>query len=423
MKKFIIRGGNRLVGTVIPSGAKNSAFKVLCASILTSEKIRLFNMPTKIEDVRVQRDMLKSVGAKVTVENDMVVMDNSSVRGYEVFMDKEKSVRTSLLMLGSMLGRFGRARVPLPGGDNIGERKYDLHIYALERLDARVRVTDDGFLEAECNGLGGAEIEFPFLTMGATENAIIAASLANGQTIIRNAYITPEVLDLVKFLNGMGAKIRVRGSRFVQIDGAEELYGTNHKIIPDRLEALSFVVAGAVTKGFLEIKEFPTGFLEVPLIYLKEAGVNFYKGENSFIIDGQGGLFGPMEIVAGSYPGIISDMQPLFAVFATQASGNYRVIDVRYPNRFAYVESLQKRGADIHQKGNIAMINGPTPLKGANITATDLRSGAALLIAGLCAEGQTEIENIYQIDRGYEKIEEKLGWLGADIERIKNGRD
>lgn len=200
MKKFIIRGGNRLVGTVTPSGAKNSALKVLCASILTSEKISLFNMPTKIEDVRVQRDMLKSVGAKVTVDNDMVVIDNLSVRDYEVFMDKEKSVRTSLLMLGSMLGRFGRARVPLPGGDNIGERKYDLHIYALERLDARVRVTDDGFLEAECNGLGGAEIEFPFFTMGATENAIIATSLANGQTIIRNAYITPEVLDLYKLM-------------------------------------------------------------------------------------------------------------------------------------------------------------------------------------------------------------------------------
>jgi UDP-N-acetylglucosamine 1-carboxyvinyltransferase len=418
MEKFVIKGGNVLKGTVTVSGAKNSALKVLCASILTPEKVRLFNMPTKIEDVKVQIDMLKSIGAKVTTENDMVVIDSSPVREYEVFMDKEKSVRTSLLMLGSMLGRFGRARVPLPGGDNIGERKYDLHIYALERLGAKVRITDNEFLEAERDELRGAEIEFPFLTMGGTENTIIASCLAKGRTIIRNAYVTPEVLDLIKFLNGMGAKIKVGGSRFVQIDGVEELYGTNHKNIPDRLEALTFIVAGAVTKGFLEIKEFPTEFLEVPLIYLREAGVNFYKGENSLIIDGQGGLFGPMEIVAGSYPGIISDMQPLFAVFATQASGNSRVIDVRYPNRFAYVESLQKMGADIHQEGNIAVIKGPTPLKGASIASKDIRAGAALLVGGLCAEGQTEIENIYQIDRGYEMIEQKLNGLGADIKRV-----
>lgn len=419
MEKFVIEGGNALKGTVKVSGAKNSALKVLCASLLTPEKVRLFNMPTMIEDVKVQIDMIRSVGAKVAVENDMVVIDNSSVRDYDVFMDKEKGIRTSLLMLGSLLGRFGRARVPLPGGDNIGERKYDLHIYALERLGAKVKVTDDGFLEAECDGLRGAEIEFPFLTMGATENTIISASLAKGQTIMRNAYITPEVLDLIKFLKCMGAKIKVGGSRFVQIDGVEELYGTNHKIIPDRLEALTFVIAGAVTKGFLEIKEFPAEFLEVPLIYLRDAGVNFYKGENSLIINGQGGLFGPMEIVAGSYPGIISDTQPLFAVFATQASGNSRVIDVRYPNRFAYVEFLRKMGADIHQEGNIAVIEGPTPLKGTSIPSKDIRTGAALLVAGLCAEGQTEIENIYQIDRGYERIEEKLFKLGANIQRIK----
>lgn len=417
MEKFVIKGGNVLKGTVTVSGAKNSALKVLCASILTPEKVRLFNMPTEIEDVKVQMDMLKSIGVNVTTENDMVTIDSSPIREYEVFMDKEKGIRTSLLMLGSMLGRFGRAKVPLPGGDNIGERKYDLHIYALERLGAKVRVTDDGFLEAECDELKGAEIEFPFLTMGGTENTIIASCLAKGRTIIRNAYITPEVLDLIKFLNGMGAKIKVGGSRFVQIDGAEGLYGTNHKIIPDRLEALTFVVAGAVTKGFLEIKEFPTEFLEVPLIYLREAGVNFYRGENSLIIDGQG-LFGPMEIVAGSYPGIISDMQPLFAVFATQAAGISRVIDVRYPDRFAYIKYLQKMGADVHQEGNIAVIKGPTPLKGASVTSKDLRAGAALLVAGLCAEGQTEIENIYQIDRGYEMIEQKLNGLGADIKRM-----
>ena len=418
MEKFVINGGNVLGGTITVSGAKNSALKVLCASILTPEKVRLFNMPIDIEDVKVQIDMLKSIGVNVIIKNRIVVIDSSSISKSTVFMDKDKGVRTSLLMLGSMLGRFGWAKVPFPIGDNIGERKFDLHIYALNQLGANVRVTDDGFIEAECNELKGAEIDFPILTMGGTENAIIAACLAKGRTTIRNAYVTPEVLDLVKFLNSMGANINVRGSRLVEIDGVEELYGTNHKIIPDRLEALTFAIIGAVTKGFLKIKEFPTEFLEVPLIYLREAGINIYNGKDCLIVDGRGGSFDSTEIVAGSYPGIISDMQPLFAAFATQASGNSAIIDIRYPNRFAYIEGLQKMGADIHQEGNIAMVKGPNNLKGANVTATDLRAGAALLISGLCAMGQTEIENIYQIDRGYERIEQKLKCLGADIKRV-----
>jgi UDP-N-acetylglucosamine 1-carboxyvinyltransferase len=417
MAKLIIRGGNRLEGTVTLSGAKNSALKILCASVLTSEKIRLFNLPAGMEDIKVQIDMLRSLGAKVTIHNDVSSIDNSSISRWDVRLDCRKSIRTSLLLLGSLLGRFGRARVPIPGGCKIGVRKYDLHVYALECLGAKVRVADDDFLEAECDVLRGAEIEFPILTMGATENTIIAACLARGTTIIRNAYVTPEVTDLIAFLNGMGANVKARSSRTVEIQGVDELFGTNHRIILDRLEALTFMVAGGVTKGFVEIEQFPFELLEVPLIYLREAGVAFYKGAGSLIIDGRG-LFSPIEIVGGSYPGIISDMQPLFAVFATQGTGISRIFDVRYPDRFGYVESLQKMGADIHREGNMAAIRGPASLKGARITAHDLREGTALLIAGLGAEGQTEIDNAYQIHRGYEAIDEKFTKLGADIERV-----
>ncbi|HHE04580.1 MAG TPA: UDP-N-acetylglucosamine 1-carboxyvinyltransferase, partial [candidate division WOR-3 bacterium] len=219
MEKLIIRGGNRLEGTVTLSGAKNSALKVLCASILTSEKVKIFNMPTKMEDVKVQIDMLKSIGAKVEIKGDMVFIDNSTINRWDVSIDEGRNVRTSLLMLGSLLGRFRKARVPLPGGCNIGERKYDLHIYALERLGAKVNETSDGYIEADCCGLKGAEVEFPNRTIGGTENAILAACLAKGKTIIKNATIRPEVLDLVNFLNSMGAKIDVPGAGYIKIEG------------------------------------------------------------------------------------------------------------------------------------------------------------------------------------------------------------
>jgi len=422
MEKFRIKGGNKLEGVVTLSGAKNSALKVICASVLTSEKVRLLNIPTQMEDVQVNIEMIKSVGSEVNIEENMVLIDNSKICDYDVSVDNDENVRTSLLMLGSLLGKYGKARVPLPGGCKIGERKFDLHISALERLGAKLCVSCDGYIEAESNGLRGAEIEFPLLTMGGTENTIIAACLAKGVTTIRNAYITPEVLDLIRFLKCMGARIEAQGSRFVKIEGVKELHGANYTIVPDRLEALTFIVAAAVTKGLVEIEQFPGDFLGVPLIYLKEAGVIFYTGKDRVIVDGRG-IFSPLEIVAGSYPGIISDMQPFLTVFATQSTGTSTIIDVRYPNRFAYLRHLKKMGADIHREGNVAVIKGPSHLRGANISAEDLRAGAALVVAGLRAEGQTEIENIYQIDRGYERIEQKLRGLGADIVRVVHNNE
>jgi len=420
MGKLIIKGGNRLEGTVTLSGAKNSALKVLCASILTSEKIRLFNMPTKMEDVKTQIGMLESIGAKVEIKSDEVFVDNSKIDKWDISSsNKDRNVRTSLLLLGSLLGRFGKARVPLPGGCKIGERPYDLHVYALELLGAKVRVTDGGYIEAECDKLRGAEIEFPIRTTGGTENSIIAACLAQGKTIIKNAHTRPEVIDLANFLNSMGAKVKIIGSGYIEVEGVSELYGTTYRIIPDNVEALTFIIAAAVTKGDIEIDQFPVNTLEIPIIYLRESGVSFYVGVNSLRITGNK-KFTPVDLSTGSYPGINSDFQPLFAIFATQAEGKSRITDIRFTERFEYVKELNKMGANIVLNGNTAVIQGETKLKGAKVNAVDLRAGAALINAGLCAEGETAIENVYQIDRGYEQIEEKLSALGAEVKKVRD---
>jgi len=416
MEKLIIRGGNRLEGTVTLSGAKNSALKVLCASILTSEKVKIFNMPTKMEDVKVQIDMLKSIGAKVEIKGDMVFIDNSTINRWDVSIDEGRSVRTSLLMLGSLLGRFRKARVPLPGGCKIGERKYDLHIYALERLGAKVNETSDGYIEADCCGLKGAEVEFPNRTIGGTENAILAACLAKGKTIIKNATIRPEVLDLVNFLNSMGAKIDVPGAGYIKIEGVSELHGTTYSIIPDPIEAFTFVIATIVTKGEVKIKPCPTSFIEVPIIYLRESGVNFHLNGDTLKVNTIKRIT-CLDIATSPYPGIFSDYQPFFTVFASQAGGVSRKTDNIQPKRFQCAMGLARLGAGVRVIGNTAIVKGPTHLKGDHVVANDLRGGAALAVAGLCAEGETVIDNAYQIDRGYEQIDVKLRELGAEIRR------
>ncbi len=414
MAKFIVKGGNVLRGVVKLSGAKNSALPIICASILTSEKIKLLNIPTELEDVKVQLSMLESIGVNISVEVDAVNIDSASVTRHEVSMDSEKSIRTSLLTLGSLLARFGRARVPLPGGDNIGERKYDLHIYALERLGAKIKVGNDGFLEAECDGLRGAEIDFPLRTTGGTENAMIAASLARGTTVIKNAHTRPEVTDLANFLNAMGAKVKIRGSGYIEVEGVTELYGTNYSIMPDNVEALTFIIAAALTRGDVEIKRCPVNMLEIPIIYLRESGVNFYNSDDSLFVT-RNNTITSVDLSTGSYPGINSDFQPLFTVFATQAKGKSKITDIRFINRFEYTKELNKMGANITIQGNTAIIEGETKLKGCHVTAHDIRGGAALIVAGLCADGETIIDNAYQIKRGYEQIENKFIGLGAEF--------
>ncbi|MBN1794165.1 MAG: UDP-N-acetylglucosamine 1-carboxyvinyltransferase [Candidatus Omnitrophica bacterium] len=416
MDSLVINGPGRLEGTVAISGAKNAALKVLCASLLTPEGVRLSNIPTGIEDVKVQLGMLESIGVRVVASGAEVCIDGSSISGYEVIMDQEKGIRTSLLMLGALLARFGEGRVPLPGGCTIGERKYDLHIMVLEKLGATVKVSDDGFLEAECDRLRGAEITFPLRTTGATEHAIIASCLAEGRTVLKNAHTRPEVFDLVRFLNTMGADIRIVGSGWIEIEGVKELHGTSYGIIPDSVEALTFIIAAAVTRGDIEIAECPLDALEIPLIYLRESGVRFDVAERSLRVTAPARLTA-LDISTGPYPGINSDFQPLFTAYATQAEGVSTITDIRFRDRFDYVTELLKMGARISREGNTIIIAGGTPLKSARVHACDLRAGAAVLIAGLCARGTTEIDNVYQIDRGYEEIDVKLKGLGVAIER------
>jgi UDP-N-acetylglucosamine 1-carboxyvinyltransferase len=411
-----IKGWSKLEGSVTLSGAKNSALKVLSAAILTSEKVRLTNIPVLMEDIKVKLRMLQALGAGVQIERDSVTVDASSIWRPDLDGFTDESVRTTLLLLGALLARFGRARVPLPGGCDIGQRGIDLHILALESLGAHVRVSN-GFLEAEADSLHGADIDFPIRTTGGTENAIIVASLAKGHTRIKNAHTRPEVLDLVNFLNRMGAKIRVLGSGYIEVEGVETLQGTDYCIIPDSVEALTFTIGAALAGGEVEICDYPFKHLEVPLIYLRESGVRFFTGEESMVVFGKRPITG-IDLSTGSYPGINSDFQPLFSIFATQALSNSRITDIRFAERFEYIHELAKMGAAIEmQDPRTIHIQGKTPLRGAKVRALDLRAGVALLIAGLLAEGETIVTNIRQIDRGYEGIEMKLRQLGAVIER------
>ena len=316
-----------------------------------------------------------------------------------------------MLIWGAVLTRNGESKVPLPGGCKIGERKYDLH-QMVQRSWAKVGRRELS-LRSSNGRLKGAEINLPIRSTGATENAIISSSLAEGTTTIWNPHIRPEILDLIKMLNSMGAKIIVRGNESIVVEGVEELHGATHEVIPDNMEALTFLVAGAITGGELEIEGFPMEHLEVPMIFLKSSGMNVFEGSNSVIV--KEGVCFPLEISTGPYPGINSDMQPLLAVYASCAKGMSKIVDLRFPDRFGYAEQLRKMGVDTSVTNNQLVIRGGNHLVGTDVYADDLRAGAALLLAGLVADGTTQISNADQIERGYEKFIEKFQSIGANI--------
>lgn len=416
-----IVGGRTLKGKVRLSGAKNSALKVLCAACMTHERVKLLNMPFGIYDVRIMLEMLKSVGVQFYVEDrakNAITIDSSSMNRWDVQSPSGRSVRTSLLLLGTLLSRFGKARVPLPGGDKIGVRKYNLHVYALKQFGVKFRRASKGYLEAKCDGLKGAEIEFPIRTTGGTENAIFCGCLAQGTTVIKNAYTRPEVIDLIKCLNSMGGKIDVVGSGYIEIQGVSRLHGTSYSIMPDPVEAFTFITATAVTGGEVEIESVPIHALEIPIIYLKDIGVDFQTFGTNLWVSRKKKLTG-FEVSTGVHPGINSDFQPLFGALATQAEGLSKITETQFKERFQYLTELRKMGADIVKKNNSIIVRGKTKLKGAGVIANDIRAGAALIVAGLCAEGRTLIKNTYEIDRGYEQVEIKFRNLGADIARTK----
>ncbi|TSJ45805.1 UDP-N-acetylglucosamine 1-carboxyvinyltransferase [Fluviicola chungangensis] len=402
---------SKLEGCVKLSGAKNSALKLLTASVLTDEAIEIYNSPNGLLDMQIHIQMLNKMG-KVCTEGDsyLKIAENKIIP--ELLWD-ERSIRNSLLILGALTSRFGEGKVPLPGGCPLGDRKYDLHIMILEMMGARVW-EEDGYLCTKVNGkLSGAEISLPIRSTGATENGIFAATLAKGTTTIWNPHIRPEIIDLISMLNNMGAKIRVFGQKCIVIDGVDKLSGVKHNVIPDNMEALTWAIGSVITNGDVEIVDFPFEHLEVPLIQLRESGMKYFRGNNSLIV--RGGEPYPIDISTGPYPGINSDMQPLFAVFGASSKGESRIIDLRFPGRYGYAEELAKMGMNFHVNQGMLQITGGNSFKGAKVKALDLRAGIALLLAGLTAEGETYIEDAWQIDRGYEHIEKKLLQLNVNL--------
>lgn len=400
----------KLSGKVSVSGAKNSSLRLLAASLLTEETLKLTNFPNGLLDVQIHLKMLEVLGKKNYTNKDYLEISVDSQRIKTTLDWDERSIRNTLLILGALTSRYGEGKVPLPGGCKLGERKYDLHVMLLEKLGADVWEEGD-YLCAKTKEkrLKGAEIHLPLRSTGATENTIIAASLAIGKTTLYNPHIRPEIMDLIAMLTKMGAKINVFGQRSIEIEGVEHLEGCTHAVIPDNMEALTWAIGAVITNGEVEIENFPFEHLEVPLVYLRESGMKYFRGENSLIV--KGGTAYPIEISTGPYPGINSDMQPLFAVYGAMSKGESKIVDLRFPGRYAYAEELAKLGVDTKVVGDMLVINGGNPIMGGTVKALDLRAGIALLLAGMTSDEVVTIEDEWQIYRGYEKLEEKIKGL------------
>jgi UDP-N-acetylglucosamine 1-carboxyvinyltransferase len=399
----------RLMGQVEVSGAKNSALRLLAASLLTQETIELSNFPNGLLDAQIHLEMLRVLGKQFEVVANNVKITEIPNNTVTSLIWHDRSIRNTLLVLGALTTRFGEGRVPLPGGCKLGDRKYDLHVMILEQMGANVW-EEEGYLCAQSKGkLKGCEIHLPIRSTGATENAILCGTLAKGKTTVWNPHIRPEILDLITMLKKMGAKIQVFGQKCIEIDGVEQLYGVKHAVVPDNMEAITWAIASVITNGDVEIINFPFEHLEVPLVFLRESGMKYYRGENSLIV--RGGTPYPIEISTGPYPGINSDMQPLFAVYGACSKGESKIVDLRFPGRYGYAEELAKMGMNYSVDGDLLKIHGGNPLHGATVKALDLRAGMALLLAGLIADGETIIENAWQIERGYENLQIKLNRL------------
>jgi UDP-N-acetylglucosamine 1-carboxyvinyltransferase len=410
---------SRLAGQVALSGAKNSALRLLVASLLTSEKVEIENFPAGISDGRIQIDMLRMLGKQCDVSDDRVTIVDGASLGSRVEWHG-RSIRNTLLVLGALTARTGNAAVPLPGGCKLGERKYDLHQMLLKQMGADVWTEGNMLLASAPKGLHGADIHLPIRSTGATENAILCGTLARGTTRIWNPHTRPEILDLIALLKKMGASIEVFGQEHICIKGQEALSGARHRVVADNMEALTWFIGSVITGGDVEIIGFPFDHLEVPMVFLRESGARFYRGDDRLIV--RGGCCYPIDISTGPYPGINSDMQPLFAVFGLCAKGESRIVDLRFPGRYHYADEMAKMGGNLRTNGDMLYIQGGNPLFGARVRATDLRAGIALTFAGLVADGETQVEDAWQITRGYNGFKDKLAQLGGDF-NLENAGD
>ncbi len=419
MDKLIIEGGVRLDGDIKISGSKNSALPILAATILASEAVHISNLP-HLNDVTTMLALLRCMGVEITIDEKMCVEINpNSLTEIEAPYELVKTMRASILVLGPLLARYGEARVSFPGGCAIGSRPVDIHLSGLEAMGAEIEV-EGGYIHAKAppGGLKGAHFYMETVTVGGTENLLMAAALAKGTTVLENAAREPEITDLAEFLVAMGAKIEGIGSDHLVIEGVEQLHGCAYSVMPDRIETGTYLTAAATTRGRVMLRNTRADILEVVLLKLQEAGACIESGDDWISLDMKGKRPKAVDITTAPYPAFPTDMQAQFTAMNAIAEGTGIVVETIFENRLIQTHELNRMGADITLKGNSAIVSGVESLKAAPVMASDLRASASLVIAGLVAEGETLVDRIYHIDRGYECIEEKFQALGAHIRRV-----
>jgi UDP-N-acetylglucosamine 1-carboxyvinyltransferase len=417
MEKLAIRGGKRLDGEITVSGAKNATLPILAGALLADGKVRIANVP-HLRDVTTTIELLGRMGVDVMIHEPMEVeVDASTIKEFTAPYELVKTMRASILVLGPLVGRYGRADVSLPGGCAIGARPVDLHVKGLRALGADVRI-DDGYIRARADRLKGAHVFFDTISVTGTENLLMAAVLADGETVLENAAREPEVEDLANFLIAMGAQIEGAGTNRIVVQGVTSLSGTRYRVLPDRIEAGTFLVAAAITGGRVRLRRVDPLTLEAVLQKLRDAGAHIESGADWIELDMRDRTLQSVDISTDPHPGFPTDMQAQFMALNCVANGTAAVTETIFENRFMHVPELQRMGANIGLQGHTAIIRGVRQLRSAPVMATDLRASASLVIAALVAEGETVVDRIYHIDRGYECIEEKLRQIGADIRRL-----
>ncbi|NOR51906.1 MAG: UDP-N-acetylglucosamine 1-carboxyvinyltransferase [Gammaproteobacteria bacterium] len=420
MDKLIITGGRTpLSGEIRISGAKNAALPILISSLLADKPVTISNIP-HLHDITTTMELLGNMGVSLGIDEKLnVEVDCSTIHNFTAPYDLVKTMRASILVLGPLIARYGKAHVSLPGGCAIGSRPVNVHIDGLRAMGAEIHV-ENGYIEAAVPSgrLKGVELDLDIVTVTGTENLIAAASLAEGTTVIRNAAMEPEVVDLANFLNTLGAKISGAGTDTITIEGVESLGGGSYKVLPDRIETGTYLVAAAITGGKVKLKDTDSTLLSAVLGKLREAGAEIETGEDWISLDMKGRRPKAVNIKTAPYPAFPTDMQAQFTALNAIAEGQGLITETVFENRFMHVQELQRMGADIQVEGHTAVINGVKSLTAAPVMATDLRASASLVIAGLVAQGDTMVDRIYHIDRGYECIEEKLSQLGARIRRV-----
>ena len=417
MEKLLIKGGNTLSGKINCSGAKNAALPMIAATILCDQKVVLRNLPY-LQDITTMFELLGSMGSEILLDENMdFTISSANLKDIEARYELVKTMRASILVLGPLLAKHGKARIALPGGCAIGSRPVNFHLDALKELGAEINLRN-GYIEASAKKLRGANIRFSGITVTGTENLMMAATLAEGKTTLSNVAKEPEIIDLANMLNSMGADIQGAGSDKIIINGVENLIGTTFDIPADRIEAGTYLVAAAVTKGSITIDGIDPNRLMRVIEKLRNTGANIEHTDNSITIGMDKDCPQPVDITTAPFPEFPTDMQAQFSVINAISDGTANIYETVFENRFMHILELNRMGCDITVKGNHALIKGVKSIYGAEVMATDLRASASLILAGLCAKGETVVDRIYHIDRGYERIEEKLNYLGANIVRL-----